>query len=72
MREVYRIYVEKRPENAVEALDTLNDLHTQLNMTNVKTLSIVNRYDVQGIDKATLDKAVPTILSEPMVAIFSG
>ena len=30
MREVYRIYVEKRPENAVEALDTLNDLHTQL------------------------------------------
>lgn len=67
MREVYRIYVEKRPENAVEALDTLNDLHTQLKMTNVETLSIVNRYDVQGIDKATLDKAVPTILSEPMV-----
>jgi len=67
MKEVYRIYVEKRPENAVEAADTLHDLQTQLKMDMIESLAIVNRYDVQGIDKATLDKAVPTILSEPMV-----
>lgn len=67
MKEVYRIYVEKRPENAVEAKDILHDLQTQLKMDMIEDLSIVHRYDVQGIDRKTLDQAVPTILSEPMV-----
>lgn len=67
MSQVYRIYVEKRREYAVEADEILNNLKTQLKMENISSLAVVNRYDVQGVSEEVLDQGIPTILSEPMV-----
>lgn len=67
MSKVYRVYVEKRKEYAVEADEILNDIQTQLNINHIQSLSVVNRYDVQGIEEDVLNQGIPTILSEPMV-----
>ncbi len=67
MSQVYRIYVEKRKEYAVEAAEILNDLKSQLKIETLTSLSVVNRYDVQGVSLDVLNQGIPTILSEPMV-----
>ena len=67
MNKVYRIYVEKRKEYAVEADEILNNLKTQLKMDALTSLIVVNRYDVQGVSVDVLEQGIPTILSEPMV-----
>ena len=64
---VYRVYVEKRSEYAVEANEVLHNLKTQLKLDNLKDLKVVNRYDLEGLDNKTLNEGVNTILSEPMV-----
>ena len=67
MNKVYRVFVEKRKEYAVEALELLNNLKTQLKIEGLTDLSIVNRYDVQGVDTEALKEGISIILSEPMV-----
>ena len=67
MAKVYRVYVEKRKENAVEANSIKHDLMTRLGLTDVSNLTVVNRYDLQGITEEVLEEGIPTILSEPMV-----
>jgi phosphoribosylformylglycinamidine synthase len=67
MSKVYRVYVEKRKEYAVEAKDILNDIHSQLNIQSVDNVSVINRYDVQGVSEDVLNQGIKTILSEPMV-----
>ena len=67
MSKVYRIYVEKRKEYAVEADEILNNLKTQLKLNDLESLKVVNRYDVQGVSEEVLNQGIPTILSEPMV-----
>ncbi len=64
---VYRVYVEKRSEYAVEANEVLHNLKTQLKLTNLKEVKVINRYDLEGLDSEILNKGVNTILSEPMV-----
>ena len=64
---VYRVYVEKRKEYAVEAKEILSNLKTQLKLNKLKNLKLVNRYDVQGLTYEALQEGVHTILSEPMV-----
>ncbi len=64
---VYRIYVEKKPEFAVEAAGVLSDLQTVLMLDCVTGVRVVNRYDVERIDKADFDNARFTIFSEPQV-----
>ena len=67
MSKVYRVFVEKRKEYAVEALELLNNLKTQLKIIGLTDLSIVNRYDVQGVSDEALKEGISIILSEPMV-----
>ena len=67
MSNVYRVYVEKRKEFAVEALEVLNNIKTQLKICNLEDLKIVNRYDVSGVNLETLNEGISIILSEPMV-----
>ena len=67
MAKVYRVYVEKREGFNVEALEILNNLKTQLKIETLKSLKVVNRYDVQGVSKDVLEKGIEIILSEPMV-----
>ncbi|MBQ8293675.1 MAG: phosphoribosylformylglycinamidine synthase [Bacilli bacterium] len=67
MSKVYRIYVEKRKEYAVEASEVFHNVKTQLKINNLEDLSIVHRYDVAGVTEDTLKEGISIILSEPMV-----
>ncbi len=67
MNQVYRIYVEKRKDYSVEADEILSNVKTQLKIDTLESLSVVNRYDVQGVSENVLNQGIPTILSEPMV-----
>ena len=64
---VYRIYVEKKPQFAVEGGAVLSDLQTALRIEGVKAVRIVNRYDAEGLTKEDFEKAIPTVFSEPPV-----
>ncbi len=66
---VYRIYVEKKKDFAVEAKGILNDLKASLHLDGLKGLRVLNRYDVQGITKADFDAVTPTVFSEPAVDV---
>lgn len=66
---VYRIYVEKKPEYAVEADSVLSDIKTVLTLDCVKRVRILNRYDVEGIDVQDFENARGTIFSEPPVDV---
>jgi phosphoribosylformylglycinamidine synthase len=66
---VYRIYVEKKTEFAVEANGVLSDLKTAINPKGLETLKILNRYDVEGIEEETFEAAKNTIFSEPQVDV---
>ena len=66
---VYRIYVEKRPEFAVEAAGVLADLKNALRPKGVEGLRILNRYDVEGISEETFAAAKSTVFSEPQVDV---
>ena len=63
---VNRIYVEKRKDYKVEALEVLHNIKEQLKI-NLDDLSIVNRYDLEGVSEEHLALGIKTILSEPMV-----
>ena len=63
---VFRIYVEKKPDFAVEARAVLKDLQTALRC-NIFNVRIMNRYDVDHISEEAFKKAIPTVFSEPPV-----
>ena len=48
---VFRIYVEKKPEYAVEAKSVLNDIQTALRL-NISGVRILNRYDADKLSRA--------------------
>jgi phosphoribosylformylglycinamidine synthase len=65
---VFRIYVEKKPEFAVEAQSVLNDIKTALRL-NVTGVRIINRYDADKLSREDFDAAVSTVFSEPAVDV---
>ena len=66
MDRVIRVYVEKKPQYRVEANELLANIKTQLNI-NLDYLSVVNRYDLAGLNEENLTDAINIVLSEPMV-----
>lgn len=64
---VYRVYVEKKPEYAVSAKGLLSDIKAFLGIRGIENVRIINRYDVEDIDKEVFDRAVPSIFSEPQL-----
>lgn len=64
---VYRIYVEKKKAFAHEAASLKNDIVKLLQIENLQDLRIVNRYDVENLDRELFDYAVSTVFSEPQV-----
>ena len=66
---VYRIFVEKRPEFAVEAGGVLSDLKTALRPDGLEGLRILNRYDVEGISEEVFNNARNSVFSEPQVDV---
>ena len=67
MSNVFRVYVEKRKEFAVEAKEILETLKSQLELEALTDVRLIHRYDLQGVTKEDLTQGISTILSEPMV-----
>ncbi|AGK96936.1 phosphoribosylformylglycinamidine synthase [Clostridium pasteurianum] len=63
---VRRIFVEKRQGFNVEALELLNDVKENLNISQLSNIKIVNRYDISGISDEEFEKAKKIIFSEPV------
>ena len=68
---VYRVYVEKKPALANEASGLLSELRNLVGVEALTSLRVINRYDVENIEKALFDKAVSTIFSEPQLDVVS-
>ncbi|NLJ16459.1 MAG: phosphoribosylformylglycinamidine synthase [Clostridiales bacterium] len=64
---VYRIYVEKKEEFAVESKGIFDELVSFLQIKSLQNVKIINRYDVDNISKENFEKAIPTVFSEPPV-----
>ena len=64
---VYRVYVEKKPELANEARDLRYDIRHILQIKSLESVRVINRYDVENIEKELFDYAVNTVFSEPQL-----
>ncbi len=64
---VYRIYVEKKPQFAVDGGAVLADLNVALGIKTVENVRIINRYDCEKLPKENFEAAVPSVFSEPPV-----
>lgn len=65
MAKVFRVFVEKKKGNDIEARQLLEDLVSTVGITALEDLRLVNRYDAQGLSKEEFDNAAKMILSEP-------
>ena len=64
---VYRIYVAKKPEFANEAKALQGEIKNLLKIDGVKELSVINRYDVEDIEKELFSKCINAVFSEPQI-----
>ena len=62
---VYRVYVEKREELATEAKALLQDIHSFLRLFDVENIRLLNRYDVEGLEREQFERCVQQVFSEP-------
>ncbi len=69
---VYRVYVEKKPGFAPEAVGALADFRSFLGLKNLRNVRVLNRYDVEGIDPDLFEQAKRTIFSEPQLDIVTS
>ena len=66
---VFRIYVEKKPEFAVEADGVRRDIETL--GIKAESVRLFNRYDVEGVDGELFEYAKRNIFSEPQLDVVS-
>ena len=64
---VYRVYVEKKQGLEAEAKSLRYDIRHLLGIKSLTDVRIVNRYDVENIEKDLFDYAVKTVFSEPQL-----
>jgi len=62
---VYRCFSVKKTGFDIEARGVLKDLRENLGVTAIHDLKIINRYDVEGIDRETYEAARMCVFSEP-------
>lgn len=62
---IRRLYVEKRPEYAIEAQEILHDLRDCLGIDSIRSLRLLMCYDVEGVEDSVWERARDTIFSEP-------
>ncbi len=64
---VYRVYVEKKAGQTHEADSLLREVKDFLQIKALSSVRVLNRYDVEKIEKDLFDYAVNTVFSEPQV-----
>ncbi len=68
---VYRLYVEKKAQFAGEAATLLGDAKNLLGIGGITGVRVINRYDVENIDKELFETAKTTVFSEPQLDVIS-
>ena len=66
---VHRIFTGRREGFDMEAQALLQQWRGQLHAQGLTGLAVYNRYDVEGIDEALLQKCIPTVFSEPQTDV---
>ena len=64
---IKRVFVEKKPEFAVEATGIFSDLKHNLGIEQLTGVRLLNRYDLSGISDGEFSMALTAVLSEPPV-----
>ncbi|MCQ2546309.1 MAG: phosphoribosylformylglycinamidine synthase [Clostridia bacterium] len=64
---VYRVFVEKKEAVANEAKGLLSEVKTFLGIDALKSVRVLNRYDVEDIDEALFEECIGSVFSEPQV-----
>ena len=64
---VYRIYVEKKKGLDGEARSLLGDLKSFLGIKGLTNARVLNRYDVENIEKELFEQCISTVFSEPQL-----
>ena len=67
MSSVKRVYVDKKPENAVRAKELQSEIKSYLGISGVTKVRELIRYDIENISGETYKKALVTVFSEPPV-----
>ena len=68
---VYRIYVEKKSGFENEAKSLYSDITSLIGIKSLKKVRILNRYDVENIEKDLFDYAKNTVFSEPQLDLVT-
>ena len=68
---VYRVYVEKKPGQTVEANGLLKEIRDFLQISSLEGVRVLNRYDAEGVDENLFAYSVHTVFSEPQVDIVT-
>ncbi len=68
---VERVYVEKKKHLAHEAGALLSDVRTFLGIKNLTDVRVINRYDVENIDRELFSYAKNTVFSEPQLDLVA-
>ena len=64
MAKVFRVFVEKKKGFDIEAGNILKDLQSNVGITALEELRIINRYDAEGLTAEEFDRAVGQVFSE--------
>ena len=67
MNGVRRVYVEKKPEFAVQAKELNQEIKSYLGIRTVENVRVLNRYDVENLSDETFERACNGIFAEPPV-----
>ncbi len=67
MSNVRRVYVEKKPDFAVQAKDLKHEIQHYLGIGTVTGVRVLIRYDVENISDETFEKACKGVFAEPPV-----
>ena len=67
MSDVRRIFVEKKPDFAIQAKELQSEIRSYLGIRTVTEVRVLIRYDVEHLSEETYQKALATVFSEPPV-----
>ena len=67
MSNVRRIYVEKKPNFAVQAKELKHEIGSYLGIENITAVRVLIRYDVENISDEVFERACKTVFAEPPV-----
>ena len=67
---VKRVYVEKKPEFAVQAKELRHEVKSYLGIKTVKNVRVLIRYDVENLSDATFERACNGVFAEQPVDVL--